>query len=282
MRVHYIRKFPFYTHPSRIAHPVSRIPQPVSRITYLVSLPMPRYFLEVSYKGTAYSGFQSQHNANTIQAEIEKAFEVLQREKVILTGSSRTDTGVHALQNFFHFDYNGTIHPHFRYKMNAILPPDIVIHQIRPVNDEAHCRFDAVSRLYRYYIYRSKDPFLQDRAYYFPYKLDIDLLNEAASIIKEYNDFTSFSKRKTQVKSFTCNIMDSEWFMEDNCLVYKVKANRFLRGMVRGLVGTMLKLGRNKISIDEFRAIIESKDCTRASFSVPPHGLFLAEVGFAG
>ena len=144
---------------------------------------MSRYFLEVSYKGTNYSGFQSQHNANTIQAEVEKAFSVLQRENIILTGSSRTDTGVHALQNFFHFDFNGEVHPQFRYKMNAILPNDIVIRNIRSVDKEAHCRFDAVSREYRYYIYRSKDPFLEDRAFYFPYKLDEAVLSETAGII---------------------------------------------------------------------------------------------------
>ncbi len=241
---------------------------------------MSRYFIELSYKGTNYSGFQSQHNANTVQAEVEKAFAILQKENVILTGSSRTDAGVHALQNFFHFDFNGEVHPQFRYKMNAILPNDIVIRNIRAVNDDAHCRFDAVSREYRYYIYRSKDPFLEDRAFYFPYKLDEAVLNETAGIIKEYNDFTSFSKRKTQVKTFRCRIEESAWNQEDSCLVYKVKANRFLRGMVRGLVGTMLKAGRNKISVAEFRNIIEARDCTKASFSVPPQGLFLSSVHF--
>jgi tRNA pseudouridine38-40 synthase len=243
---------------------------------------MSRYFLEVSYKGTAYSGFQSQHNANTVQAEVEKAFEILQRGKIVLTGSSRTDAGVHALQNFFHFDYNGQIHPQFRYKMNAILPPDIVVRQLKQVSDDAHCRFDALSRQYRYYLYRNKDPFLQDRAYYFPYRLDIEIMNQASDIIKEYNDFTSFSKRKTQVKSFTCKILESEWYWEGTCLVYKVKADRFLRGMVRGLVATMLKAGRKKITLADFRAIIEAKDCTQASFSVPPHGLFLVEVRYPG
>jgi tRNA pseudouridine38-40 synthase len=241
---------------------------------------MSRYFLEVSYKGTNYSGFQSQHNANTVQAEVEKAFSVLQREHVVFTGSSRTDAGVHALQNFFHFDFNGEVHPQFRYKMNAILPDDIVIRSIRVVDNEAHCRFDALTREYWYYIYRSKDPFLEDRAFYFPYKLDEAVLTETAGIIKEYNDFTSFSKRKTQVKTFKCRIDESTWTWEDNCLVYKVKANRFLRGMVRGLVGTMLKAGRHKITVAEFRNIIEVKDCTKASFSVPPQGLFLASVQF--
>lgn len=240
-----------------------------------------RYFLEVSYKGTAYSGFQSQHNTGaTVQAEIEKAILVLQKQPVALTGSSRTDAGVHALQNYFHFDYNDQLHHQFLYKMNAILPADIVVRKLIPVSAEAHCRFDAISRAYKYFLYRRKDPFLQDRAFYFPYKLDIEKMQDAAAILKEYRDFTSFSKRNTQVKTFECNIMESEWLREDECLVYRVKANRFLRGMVRALTATMLQVGRGKLSIDEFRAVISAKDCTRASFAVPAHGLFLAGVEF--
>ncbi len=241
---------------------------------------MSRYFLEVAYKGTNYSGFQTQENANTIQAEVEKAFAILQRSKVIMTGSSRTDTGVHAAQNFFHFDYDATIHPHFIYKMNAILPEDIVIKHLTPVAADAHCRFDALSREYKYFIYRHKDPFLKDRAFYFPYKLDTDKLQQAAGILKEYHDFTSFSKRNTQVKTFICTIMESEWLSENNCLVYYVKADRFLRGMVRALVATMLLVARNKISPDDFRTIIESRDCTKANFSTPGKGLFLIRVNY--
>jgi tRNA pseudouridine38-40 synthase len=239
-----------------------------------------RYFLEVSYKGTSYSGFQSQENANTIQAEMEKAFDILQRDTVKMTGSSRTDAGVHALQNFFHFDYNGEINPHFIYKMNAILPGDIVVKQLKVVGDEAHCRFDAVGREYKYFIYRHKDPFLKDRAFFFPYKLDTDKMREAAAMVKEYRDFTSFSKRNTQVKTFMCRIEESDWVWEDDCLVYHVRADRFLRGMVRALTATMLKIGRGKMSLDEFRGIIEAKDCTRASFAVPAHGLFLVAVRY--
>ncbi|HEY6504406.1 MAG TPA: tRNA pseudouridine(38-40) synthase TruA [Chitinophagaceae bacterium] len=241
---------------------------------------MSRYFLEVSYKGAGYSGFQVQENANTVQAEIEKAFEILQKDKVILTASSRTDAGVHALQNFFHFDYEKAAHPQFVYKMNAILPGDIVIRRLIPVKDAAHSRFDAISREYKYFIYRHKDPFLRDRAFYFPYKLDIDKLRQAAGIIKEYEDFTSFSKRNTQVKTFICRIIESEWLMENGCLVYHVKGNRFLRGMVRALTATMLKIGRGKMSIDEFHAVMQAKDCTKASFSVPSTGLFLVSVEY--
>lgn len=241
---------------------------------------MTRYFLEVAYKGTNYSGFQSQQNANTVQAEIEKAFGILQKKQVVMTGSSRTDAGVHALQNYFHFDYSEAIHSQFIYKMNAILPDDIVVKNIRPVEPEAHCRFDAISREYKYYIYRQKDPFLNDRAFFFPYKLDLEVMQRAAGILKEYTDFTSFSKRNTQVKTFQCKVLDSNWLVEEGSLIYQVKANRFLRGMVRALTATMLKIGRGKISLDEFRAIIELKDCTKASFAVPAHGLFLVSVNY--
>lgn len=241
---------------------------------------MPRYFLEVSYKGTAYSGFQSQENANTIQAEVETAFEILQKERLVMTGSSRTDAGVHALQNFFHFDYDGIVNPKFVYKINAILPADIVVKNIRQVSDEAHCRFDALSREYKYFIYQHKNPFLADRAYYFPFTLDVELMQQAAAILKEYSDFTSFSKRNTQVKTFQCSILESRWIEENGCLVYNVTANRFLRGMVRALTATMLKVGRGKMSVDEFRQVIEAKDCTKASFAVPAHGLFLISVAY--
>src|SRR5258705_5292186 len=241
---------------------------------------MPRYFLEVAYKGTNYSGFQSQHNANTIQAEIEKALTILQKEKVILTGSSRTDAGVHALQNFFHFDFDRLLNSEFVYKMNAILPEDIVVNQIIPVAEDAHCRFDALSREYKYYLYRYKNPFLKDIAFYYPYKLDIEILHQAAAIIKEYEDFTSFSKRNTQVKSFKCEIQESKWYWEKDCLVYHVKANRLLRGMVRALTATMLKIGRGQMSLVQFRGIIEAKDCTKASFAVPAQGLFLVSVAY--
>jgi len=241
---------------------------------------MPRYFLEVSYKGSAYSGFQSQLNANTIQAEVERAFKILHKKEATLVGSSRTDAGVHARQNYFHFDFPGKLPHQFVYKMNAILPGDIVVRKLVPVNDDAHCRFDAISRTYLYYIYQQKDPFLRDRAYYFPYKLQIEKMLNAAELLKQFKDFASFSKRKTQVKTFDCNIYRSEWEMHENIFLYRVTANRFLRGMVKGLVATMLLIGRNKISLDEFVSIIESRNCERANFAAPSHALFLESVNF--
>ena len=240
---------------------------------------MPRYFIEVAYKGTAYSGFQVQKNANSIQAEIEKALKIFFRQEFELTGSSRTDAGVHALQNFFHFDSSQTLID-AAYQLNAILPDDIVIKRIAEVEEKAHCRFDAISREYRYYIYHKKDPFISDTAYYFPYAVNIDLLQKAAKEIMGHTDFTAFSKRNSQVKSYLCDIYLSEWLSEEDRLVYRVKANRFLRGMVKGLVGTMLQVGREKLTIVQFSNIITSKDPSKADFSVPSHGLFLYRVEF--
>ena len=237
-----------------------------------------RYFLEVSYKGTCYSGFQSQLNANTIQAEIERALQTILKLRIELTGSSRTDAGVHALQNYFHFDINTELSPRLSYNLNAVLPPDIAVKGILKANGDSHCRFDAVSREYKYFIYKKKDPFLAGRAFYFPYTLDLEVMKKAAEVIKGYSNFTSFSKRNTPVKTFECAIIESKWVIENECLVYNVTANRFLRGMVRALTATMLKLGRGKMSLDDFKNIIESKDCTKANFAVPAHGLFLVGV----
>lgn len=236
--------------------------------------------MEVSYKGTNYSGFQIQDNAGSIQEEIEKALAIFFRNPLQLTGSSRTDTGVHAEQNFFHFDYEGLIEQKILYNINALLPGDIAIKSIFPVEPGAHCRFDAISREYRYYIYGEKDPFLQDRAYFFPYPLDKEKLGEAAAIVLRYTDFTAFAKRNTQVKTFICNIQRSCWEEEKGCLVYHVTANRFLRGMVRGLVGTMLQVGRGKLSLESFGAVLQGRDNSLADFSAPGRGLFLFRVNY--
>jgi tRNA pseudouridine38-40 synthase len=241
---------------------------------------MPRYFLEVAYKGTAYSGFQVQNNAVTIQSAVEKALQVLLRDPITLTGSSRTDAGVHALQNYFHFDTPLELQEKLLYNLNAILPGDIAAKRLFKVADDAHSRFHATAREYRYYIYRQKDPFLADRAYFFPFTLDLAALNTAAGILQEYRDFTSFSKRNTQVKTFICDIQHSLWYEEGDTLIYHVKANRFLRGMVRGLVATMLRVGRGTLSLDGFREVIEAKDCGKADFAAPPQGLFLVAVHY--
>lgn len=244
---------------------------------------MSRFFLEVAYKGTLYAGFQSQLNANTIQDEVQKALSIYFRSSFSLTGSSRTDAGVHALQNFFHFDFDFEIMPDWEkviYNINALLPADIVAKRIFEVAVDAHCRFDAKSRNYEYRLYRQKDPFIADTSYFYPYQLDLDLLNQAAEVVKITTDFSSFSKRNTQVKTFNCTIFESKWGMDEQLIVYNVSANRFLRGMVKGLVGTMLKVGRKKISIGEFQKLVGSLDSSLADFSVPAHGLWLLQVNY--
>ncbi len=256
-----------------------------------------RYFIEVAYKGAAYSGFQIQQNANSIQAEVQKALTVFYRKRLALptelqgdgqsifslTGSSRTDAGVNAWQNYFHFDLFQTLPGDLAgavYHLNAILPGDIIIRRIIPVDTAAHCRFDALSREYHYFVYQQKNPFLADRAYYYPFSLQPDLLRQAAAVLMEYEDFTSFSKRNSQVFTHICHLTQSEWQQEGDCLVYKVTGDRFLRGMVRGLTGTMLQVGRKKITLEQFRHIIEAKNAAGADFAVPGHGLFLAKVLF--
>jgi tRNA pseudouridine38-40 synthase len=238
---------------------------------------MPRYFLELAYKGTRYSGFQKQENANTIQAEVEKAFEILHRQAVSLTGSSRTDAGVHALQNYFHFDFED-LHPQFLYKMNAILPEDIVLKNIQIVHPGAHSRFDATSRKYHYCIYKNKNPFLLGVGFYYPFKVDVELMDAAASLIKENNNFFAFCKTNSQVKNFNCSIYLSEWIRKDDCIIYTIEANRFLRGMVRLLTASLLQVGRRKITLSEFSELFNgNKKC---GYSLPPQGLFLNAVSF--
>jgi tRNA pseudouridine38-40 synthase len=243
---------------------------------------MPRYFIEVSYKGTNYAGFQVQKNANTIQAEVEKALSIYYRKTFDLTGSSRTDAGVHADQNFFHLD----VAIHFSqpsrdvYHLNAILPADIVIKNIYEVKEDSHSRFDALFRRYEYRIYEKKNPFIADFSFFYPLPLDIDLLNNAAEVLLHVTDFSSFAKRNTQVKTFTCKLQKSEWRKDENELIYQVCGDRFLRGMVRGLVGTMLRVGARKISVEQFISIVESRNSGKADFSVPAHGLFLREVAY--
>jgi tRNA pseudouridine38-40 synthase len=239
---------------------------------------MPRYFLSVRYMGTRYAGSQVQDNAVTIQGELEKAMEILFREKILLTGSSRTDAGVHAISNYYHFDRGEVIAGDPVYQINAILPGDIAVNSIREVTADAHSRFDATARAYDYMIYDRKDPFLSDRGWYFPYPLDIGLLNEAAGVMLGTHDFTSFAKRNAQVHTHQCTILKSKWKKDGDVFIYSVKGNRFLRGMVRGLVATMSRVGRGKMSLDQLHEIIRKRDCTLADFSAPAQGLQLKDV----
>ena len=245
---------------------------------------MSRYFIELGYQGASYAGFQIQKNANSIQHEVEQALKTVLKEPILLTCSSRTDAGVHAICNYFHFDCNLPTEiiegAKLLSSLNALLPGDIVLNRIYEVPADQHSRFSAKSREYHYFIYQSKNPFLFDRACFYPYKLDLQKLNEAARVLLEYHDFTSFSKKNTQVKSFECQIFKSSWLVDRDTFIYTVKANRFLRGMVKGLVGTMLKVGTGKISLQNFREIIASKDSSQANFAVPSKGLFLIKVEY--
>ncbi len=250
---------------------------------------MSRYFIEVAYKGANYSGFQIQGNANTIQAEIEKAFNIIHRINLLpslkgeesgvrLTGSSRTDTGVHALQNFFHFNYEDVINPQFVYKMNALLPRDIVVKNLFQMPSSAHSRFDATSREYIYNVHQFKDPFLQATSLYFPYKLDIELMQHASEFIAQQTNFFAFSKTNTQVKNFNCSLIKSQWIVRGDTLTYNIEANRFLRGMVRAITATLLKIGRHKLSMMDFEKLFVGEK--KAGYSIPAHGLFLTKVNY--
>lgn len=223
-----------------------------------------------------------QANANTVQAEVEKALGVIFRRRIELTGSSRTDAAVHAKQNYFHFDIDEeALEERWVYNLNALLPADIGVRRLIKVAEGSHCRFDAVYRKYRYEIYAAKDPFRYGLAYYYPYKLNLEAMQSAADKVRLYRNFEAFSKRNSQVKTFECRVEESWWEATDGAMAYCVKANRFLRGMVRGLVGTMLQVGRGRMDVETFGRVLEGRDSARADFSVPGHGLYLEEVGFA-
>ena len=242
---------------------------------------MTRYILEVMYDGTHFHGSQLQGNLPTVQLALNTALSILLKEEIVTFGASRTDEGVHALSNFYHFDTERTLKEAFLYNLNSILPFAMSVkHIYKAADKEFNVRFDAISRTYRYRIYTKKNPFYHQRALYYPLKVNEELLHETAGLLKEYTDFETFSKRNTQTYTFQCTIFESFWERSEDQLHYIVKANRFLRGMVRGLVGTQLQVGRGRHSMQEFRDIIEAKDCTRANFSVAGHGLYLEEIAY--
>jgi tRNA pseudouridine38-40 synthase len=238
-----------------------------------------RYFIELSYKGTNYHGWQIQPDASSVQEEITKALATILQEKILLVGAGRTDAGVHASQMFAHVDTVKKLSNNYVHKLNAILPNDIVIKSIKEVSDDTHARFDAVSRTYEYKILLGRDPFLLETTWQLHQKnLQIEKMNEAANLLFKYEDFESFSKVKTDVNTFNCTIMKAVWILEDKHLIFHIKANRFLRNMVRAIVGTLLEVGLGKKTVEDFRKIIESKKRSEAGLSVPAKGLFLTEV----
>ncbi len=240
-----------------------------------------RFFFEISYNGTNYHGWQNQDNAMGVQEVVENALSKLLREKISILGSGRTDTGVHCLQQFFHADIKKEIdRDQLLQRLNAFLPKDIVIKNILKVKPEAHARYDARHRGYEYRITRVKNPFLTQHAYYFFRDLDVPTMNRAASLIQGVHDFQCFSKVKTDVNHFICEIKQSQWNQTGELLVYRIAANRFLRGMVRAIVGTLLDVGTGKISVKEFQEIIHSRDRKKAGMNVPPEGLYLIKVKY--
>ena len=240
-----------------------------------------RYFIELSYNGKNYHGWQIQPDVISVQEKLNIALSIILQVKTEVVGAGRTDTGVHASQMFAHFDVDSELKGDYVFKLNSILPDDIVVYKLFLVDDEKHVRFDAVSRSYEYKIWLGRNPFLLDVTWQIhSQNLDINLMNEAASLLLEYEDFQTFSKVKTDVYTFNCNVTQAVWEKNINELTFYISANRFLRNMVRSIVGTLLDVGLGKLSQDDFRKIIESKNRGKAGLSVPAKGLFLTQIKY--
>ncbi len=240
-----------------------------------------RYFFEITYDGSSYAGWQNQMNALGVQQVVEEALSKLLREKVSIVGSGRTDSGVHCVQQFFHADIEKPIDRDILLvRLNSLLPKDIAIRSIKKAKSNAHARYDAFERSYEYHITAKKNPLLVGRAYYLFKPVNVEIMNAAASLLIGEHDFTSFSKVKTDVNHFRCTIKKAKWTKKGDVLIFSITANRFLRGMVRAIVGTLLDVGTGKISFKEFQAIIHSKDRKKAGMNVPAEGLFLTAVKY--
>lgn len=241
-----------------------------------------RYFLEISYLGTAYAGWQYQPNAVSIQEKLEEALSKILGKKTSVIAAGRTDAGVHALRMFVHFDYEKKIDCKiFIYKINAILPNDIVLNHIFQVHENVHARFHAISRTYQYHIYLGRNPFLLQTTWQiYKQKLCIKKMNSASELLLKFENFKSFSRSKTQVKTYLCEMKNAFWKRENNLLIFEITANRFLRNMVRAIVGTLVEIGKEKLSLSDFQKIIESKCRSHAGISAPARGLFLTKIAY--
>lgn len=240
-----------------------------------------RYFIEIAYQGRNYHGWQIQNNAHSVQQEIQDKISLILRQTTSIVGSGRTDTGVHASQQFAHFDCDKPLDKAgFLYKMNRILPPDIRLLNLLPVKPEAHARFDATRRRYEYHLSHHKQVFGQGLYYHFQPDLSLKKMNEAAKILLDHEDFQAFSKVKTEVKHFRCQMLEAYWEQRGEMLVFTISANRFLRGMVRAIVGTLLEVGKSKMNLKQFQQVITSRSRQVAGAAVPPEGLFLTEVAY--
>ena len=241
---------------------------------------MRRYFIYLSYNGKNYCGWQVQPNGMTVQQKLEESLSILLRKQISIVGAGRTDSGVHAACMVAHFNFETAIDCFLlSKKMNGILPEDIAVSRIVEVIPDAHARFDAVSRTYKYYITLQKNPFMENFAYKIPFLLDFELMNEAAKVLSDYEDFTSFSKLHSNTRTNNCKVMHARWAKEDDEIwVFTIQSNRFLRNMVRAIVGTLLEVGRRKITIEDFKKTIEQKDRNIAGTSVPAQALFLVDI----
>ncbi|WP_256012924.1 tRNA pseudouridine(38-40) synthase TruA [Desertivirga xinjiangensis] len=245
-----------------------------------------RYFLELAYKGTVYHGWQIQPNAVSVQEILEKALSTLFRQKIETVGCGRTDTGVHASQFFAHFDCVGpdvgrdSLEARYLTSLNALLPYDIAVKRIIRVNDDAHARFDATQRSYQYFIHHHKDPFKHNFSWLVKESLDVAEMTKAASYLLDYTDFSCFSKSNTQVFTNNCKIENAEWQKNEDGLIFVISADRFLRNMVRAIVGTLVEIGRHKLRAEAIHQIIQSKDRSNAGTSVPACGLYLTKIQY--
>ena len=249
---------------------------------YFSTMENRRYFLHLRYKGTNFFGWQIQPNQPSVQEEIEKALSRLHADRPVkITGCGRTDTGVHATHYYAHFDSDLKISPEdLKYKLNLMLPADIGIMDVIPVSVEAHARFDATARTYHYFIHREKDPFIEDVSWLFKQELDMESMAKACLMLMDHKDFECFSKVNTDVSNFECDIKHAIWIRSDKGLIFSITANRFLRNMVRAIVGTLLDVGLNKMTPEEFARVLKSKNRSEAGQSVPAKGLFLAGVEY--
>ncbi len=238
-----------------------------------------RYFIVFSYFGKSYHGWQNQPNAITVQEVMEDAMSKLLREKIALVGAGRTDAGVHARQMYAHFDHEGEIDADgFIYRLNAFLPQDIAVCELIPVANSAHARFDAIERTYEYWVVQKKDPFHWHTAHYVKHPLDVEAMNDAAKLLLDHSDFECFSKSNTDVHTYLCDVRKAEWTAASDKLVFTITADRFLRNMVRAVVGTLLDVGVGKTDVDHVARILNSKNRSLAGPSVPAKGLYLTKI----
>ena len=241
-----------------------------------------RYFVKFRYDVSRYHGWQIQPNGDSVQAQLQRGLSLLLRSEIIVIGAGRTDAGVHARMMVAHFDYEAPIdEQQLAYKLNKLLPRDIAVSKVERVTDDLHARFSATSRMYRYYLHTAKDPFLSNTSCEIHYPLDFNKMNEAAKLLMEYEDFGAFCKAHADVKTTLCHITVAEWKQTSpTTWFFEIRANRFLRNMVRAVVGTLVDVGRGRVSMDDFRKIIEGKKRTEAGESMPAHALFLEDVTY--